>query len=158
TAVPKQMLLKIAEAQARIPEGFTLHPKLSKLLTTRRDMVTSGRGIDWGCGEMLALGSLLLEGTNIRFTGQDAERGTFSHRHAVLHDYNTDATHYPLAHLDPKQAAFTIMNTMLSEAAVLGFEWGYASADPRNLVVWEAQSGDFVNGAQPIIDQIIVSG
>src|SRR6185295_11960262 len=120
-------------------------------------MVTTGKGIDWGCGEMLALGSLLLEGTSIRFTGQDTERGTFSHRHAVLHDYNNGSVYIPLAHLAPDQAKFLIRNTMLSELAVLGFEWGYASADPRQLVVWEAQFGDFVNGAQPIIDQILAS-
>ncbi|MGH7179740.1 MAG: 2-oxoglutarate dehydrogenase E1 component, partial [Tepidisphaeraceae bacterium] len=108
--------------------------------------------------EMLALGSVLLEGTPVRFTGQDTERGTFSHRQAVLHDYNNGAVYIPLQHLDPKQAKFTIINTMLSELAVLGFEWGYASADPRNLVIWEAQFGDFVNGAQPLIDQIMAAG
>ena len=106
---------------------------------------------------MLAIGSLLLEGTPVRFTGQDAQRGTFSHRHAVLHDYNTGRTYVPLAHLDPKQARFLILNTMLSELAVLGFEYGFSSADPRNLVIWEAQFGDFVNGAQPIIDQFIAA-
>ena len=106
---------------------------------------------------MLAFGSLLLEGHGIRFTGQDVQRGTFSHRHAVLHDYNTGEEYTPLAHLAPKPTRFFIRNTMLSELATLGFEWGYASADPRNLVCWEAQFGDFVNGAQSIIDQIMVS-
>src|SRR5262249_13788710 len=98
---------------------------------------------------------LLLEGTPIRFTGQDVERGTFSHRHAVLHDHQTGRVYTPLSHLSEKQAPFCIMNTMLSELAVLGFESGYASSDPRNLVQWEAQVSDFGNGAQPIIDQII---
>ena len=116
-----------------------------------------GKGIDWGCGEMLALGSLLLEGTPVRFTGQDVQRGTFSHRHAVLHDFNNGKTYTPLSNLAPGQAKFTIINTMLSELAVLGFEYGFSSGDPRNLVIWEAQFGDFVNGAQPIIDQMIAA-
>jgi 2-oxoglutarate dehydrogenase E1 component len=120
-------------------------------------MVSSGKGIDFGCAEMLAFGTLLLEGTPIRFTGQDVERGTFSHRHAVLHDYKTGEVYTPLQHLAEKQPAFFIRNTMLSELATLGFEWGFSSADPRNLVCWEAQFGDFVNGAQTIIDQIMAS-
>src|SRR5256885_7455390 len=123
----------------------------------RVDMVSGGKNIDWGCAEMLAIGSLLLEGKPVRLTGQDVERGTFSHRHAVLHDYETGYMYYPLNHIDPKQAKFTVMNSMLSEFAVLGYEWGFASADPRILVIWEAQFGDFVNGAQPMIDQILAS-
>jgi 2-oxoglutarate dehydrogenase E1 component len=126
-------------------------------MTSRLDAVKGGQGIDWGCGEMLAMGSLLLEGSPIRFTGQDVQRGTFSHRHAVLYDANNGKPHIPLNHLDPKQAKLTILNTMLSELAVVGFEYGFSSADPRNLVVWEAQFGDFVNGAQPIIDQFIAA-
>jgi 2-oxoglutarate dehydrogenase E1 component len=157
TAVNREVLRRIADSQARVPEGFTVHPKLTRLLAARQEMVKKGAGIDWGCGEMLAVGSLLLEGVPVRFTGQDVERGTFSHRHAVLHDYNDGHVYIPLAHLDAKQAKFTIINSMLSEQAVLGYEWGYASADPRNLVIWEAQFGDFVNGAQPMIDQIIAS-
>ncbi len=157
TRVSRDVLVKIIESLRRLPQGFTVHPKLVKLLQSRIEMVTSGRGIDWGCGEMLALGSLLLEGHPVRFTGQDSERGTFSHRHAVLHDYNNGSVYIPLSKVDPNQADFLIRNTMLSELAVLGFEWGYASADPRQLVVWEAQFGDFVNGAQPIIDQILAS-
>jgi 2-oxoglutarate dehydrogenase E1 component len=101
---------------------------------------------------------MLINGTHIRFVGQDVERGTFSHRHAVYHDYNTGETYTPLDKIDPKQAHFFINNSMLSEEAVLAFEWGYASADPRNLVIWEAQFGDFVNGAQVVIDQFIASG
>src|SRR5690606_34489536 len=108
-------------------------------------------------GEMFALGSLLLDGTAIRFTGQDVQRGTFSHRHACLHDYETGEKYYPLANLAEKQAEIIVVNTMLSELAVLGFEYGFSSADPRNLVIWEGQFGDFVNGGQAIIDQFIVS-
>jgi len=125
------------------------------LMQGRLDAIKSGKGIDWGCGEMLALGTMLLEGTPVRFTGQDVQRGTFSHRHAVLHDYNNGRTYTPLSNLAPGQSKFTIINTMLSELAVLGFEYGFSSGDPRNLVIWEAQFGDFVNGAQPIIDQMI---
>ena len=157
TQVPKETLLSIAESAARMPEGFTPHPKLGKLMTQRLEAVRSGDNIDWGNGEMLGMGSLLLEGTPIRFTGQDAQRGTFSHRHAVLSDYGNGSRHIPLNHLAEKQAKLTINNTMLSELAVLGFEYGFSSADPRNLVVWEAQFGDFVNMAQPIIDQFIAA-
>jgi 2-oxoglutarate dehydrogenase E1 component len=131
--------------------------KLARLMAQRLESVRKGDGIDWGCGEMLALGSMLVEGTPVRFTGQDVQRGTFSHRHAVLHDYRTGTKYIPLNHLAEKQAKLTIMNTMLSELAVLGFEYGFSSADPRNLVIWEAQFGDFVNGAQPIIDQFIAA-
>ncbi len=157
TTVPRDKLLKIAESLGKLPADFTVHPKLKKVLEARLDAVKSGVGIDWAGAEALALGSLLLEGTPVRFTGQDVQRGTFSHRHAVLHDYNTGRTYASLAHLDPKQGKFLIINTMLSELAVLGFEYGFSSADPRNLVVWEAQFGDFVNGAQPIIDQFIAA-
>ncbi|MCC6423160.1 MAG: 2-oxoglutarate dehydrogenase E1 component [Phycisphaerales bacterium] len=155
TAISREKLLQIAEGATRVPNEFTAHPKLQRLLASRLDAVKTGKGIDWGCAEMLAIGSLLLEGTPVRYSGQDVERGTFSHRQAVLHDYNTGEKYIPLRNLDEKQARFDILNTMLSELAVLGFEWGYASADPRNLIVWEAQFGDFVNGAQPIIDQIL---
>jgi len=157
TAVPRDTLVKVAEAAAKLPEGFVPHPKLGKLMTQRADAVRAGEAIDWGSGEMLALGSLLLEGTPVRFTGQDVQRGTFSHRHAVLFDYNTGQCYAPLNHVAEKQAKLTVINTMLSELAVLGFEYGFSSADPRNLVVWEAQFGDFVNGAQPIIDQCITA-
>ncbi|HEX4125458.1 MAG TPA: 2-oxoglutarate dehydrogenase E1 component [Tepidisphaeraceae bacterium] len=157
TAQPRSVLTTIAETCATLPPDFTIHPKLKKIWQARYEMVKSGTGIDWGCGEMLALGSLLLEGTPIRFTGQDVQRGTFSHRHAVLHDYKTGESYVPLAHLSPSQAKFTILNTMLSELAVLGFEYGFSSGDPRNLVIWEAQFGDFINEAQPIVDQFIAA-
>jgi 2-oxoglutarate dehydrogenase E1 component len=120
-------------------------------------MLAKGANIDWGFAEMLAFGSLLTEGYSIRLTGQDVERGTFSHRHAVLADYETGKKWFPLDQLGTKPGDFTVINSMLSEFAVLGFEWGYASADPRRLCLWEAQFGDFVNVAQPIIDQIISS-
>ena len=157
TAVPRDTLLKIADAAAKLPQGFSPHPKLAKLMGQRADAVRSGESIDWATGEMLALGSLLLEGTPVRFTGQDVQRGTFSHRHAVLFDFNSGECYVPLNHLAEKQAKLTVLNTMLSELAVLGFEYGFSSADPLNLVVWEAQFGDFVNGAQPIIDQCIAA-
>jgi 2-oxoglutarate dehydrogenase E1 component len=157
TGVTRDVLKKIADIATKVPPDFTPHPKAAKLLASRAEMVNTGKGIDWGCAEMLAFGTLLLEGTPIRFTGQDVERGTFSHRHAVLHDYKTGEIYTPLQHLAEKQPRFFIRNTMLSELATLGFEWGYASADPRNLVCWEAQFGDFVNGAQSIIDQIMAS-
>jgi 2-oxoglutarate dehydrogenase E1 component len=162
TNVSKEILKRVATSQQTLPDDFTVNPKLQRLVLDKRiEMVNTGKNIDWGCAEMLAFGSLLLEGTNVRLTGQDVERGTFSHRHAVLFDYDTGEPYYPLANLGVvdghKQGTFTIINSMLSEFAVLGFEWGYASADPHNLVLWEAQFGDFVNGAQPIIDQILVS-
>ncbi len=157
TNVSRDVLRRVVEPLKHLPEGFTIHPKLTKLMQSRIDAVQSGRGIDWGCGEMLALGCLLIEGTNVRLDGEDVERGTFSHRHAVLHDYHNGNCYVPLRHVAPRQGWFALHNTMLSELAVLGFEWGFASADPRSLVIWEAQFGDFVNGAQPIIDQIIAA-
>jgi len=157
TNVSPEMLSRIGEAATKVPHAFAVHPKLRKLLDNRREMARGKHPIDWGGAEMLALGSLVLEGTPIRFVGQDAQRGTFSHRHAALHDYNNGEKYVPLAHLAEKQAPIIIVNTMLSELAVLGFEYGFSSADPRNLVIWEAQFGDFVNGAQPIIDQFIAA-
>ena len=157
TGVTREILKKIADITTKVPQNFTPHPKIARLLASRAEMVNGGKGIDWGCAEMLAFGTLLLEGTPIRITGQDVERGTFSHRHDVLHDYKTGEIYRPLEHLAEKQPRFFIRNTMLSELATLGFEWGYSSADPRNLVCWEAQFGDFVNGAQSIIDQIMAS-
>jgi 2-oxoglutarate dehydrogenase E1 component len=157
TQVSHDVLKKVSESLKNLPADFTPHPKLAKLLESRYEAIGTGKNIDWGNAEFLAIGSMLLEGKQVRLTGQDVERGTFSHRHAVLHDYNTGVTHIPVNHIDPKQAHFTVMNSMLSEFAVFGFEWGFASADPRNLVIWEAQFGDFVNGAQPMIDQILAA-
>ncbi|MBV8780952.1 MAG: 2-oxoglutarate dehydrogenase E1 component, partial [Phycisphaerae bacterium] len=158
TAVSKDVLQTIVRTQQTYPNGFTVHPKLKRLVLDKRvEMVNSGKDIDWGCAEMLAFGSLLLEGTNVRLTGQDVERGTFSHRHVALFDYQSNEKYLPLSRLAEGKGRIAVINSMLSEFAVLGFEWGYASADPRNLVMWEAQFGDFVNGAQPIIDQILVA-
>ncbi|HMO24669.1 MAG TPA: hypothetical protein PKB10_00215 [Tepidisphaeraceae bacterium] len=157
TAVSEKTLRQIIGAYDQLPKSFNVHPKLQRLvIDARREMINSGKGIDYGCAEMLAFGSLLMEGHGVRLTGQDVERGTFSHRHAVLFDYETGEPYYPLSHLH-KNANLTVINSMLSEFAVLAYEWGYASADPRNLVLWEAQFGDFVNGAQPIIDQILAA-
>jgi 2-oxoglutarate dehydrogenase E1 component len=157
TAVSADVLKKVGEGATKVPENFALHPKLKTLLARRLDMSLGKTPVDWGCAEMLALGSLVLEGTPVRFVGQDTQRGTFSHRHASLRDFNNGEKYTPLANISTDQAPIIFVNTMLSELAVLGFEYGFSSADPRNLVVWEAQFGDFVNEAQPIIDQFIVA-
>jgi 2-oxoglutarate dehydrogenase E1 component len=157
TKVSADLLKKVGEGTTRMPDGFTVHPKLTGLLAKRLEMATGKALLDWGGAEMLALGTLLLEGTPVRFVGQDTQRGTFTHRHAALRDYNTGAKYVPLANMVPDQAPIIFVNTMLSELAVVGFEYGFSSADPRNLVVWEAQFGDFVNMAQPMIDQFIVA-
>jgi 2-oxoglutarate dehydrogenase E1 component len=156
TGVPLATLRQIAEALTRAPEHFTLNPKIAKLLEMRQDEMAQGRPIDWPFAEALAFGSLLLEGTPVRLSGQDSRRGTFSQRHAVLFDARTGDRYLPLNALGPKQAHFQCYDSLLAEAAVLGFEFGYALDDPYALVLWEAQFGDFANGAQPIIDQFIV--
>jgi 2-oxoglutarate dehydrogenase E1 component len=157
TAVVRSVLESIGDALVEVPERFQLHPKLRRVLEGRRQSVRAGGPIDWGTAEALALGSLLREGTTIRLTGQDAERGTFSHRHAVLHDVANGDVFVPLAGL-AQGAVFAVCNSMLSEAAVLGFEYGYSTVDPARLAIWEAQFGDFSNTAQVIIDQFIASG
>jgi 2-oxoglutarate dehydrogenase E1 component len=157
TAVAADRLRAFNEQLLRVPEGFTPHPKLMSQLERRRGTLEGG-GIDWGQAEALAFASLLVEGIPIRLTGQDTERGTFSHRHDVFHDVETGATFTPLQHLDDAGAAFEIYNSPLSEYACVGFEYGYAAAAPEVLVLWEAQFGDFVNGAQIIIDQFIAAG
>ena len=157
TAVAADRLRSLNEELLRVPDGFTPHPKLMKQLERRRDTLDEG-GIDWGQAEALAFASLLVDGIPIRLTGQDTERGTFSHRHAVLHDVNTGGTYTPLQHLDDASAAFEIYNSPLSEYACVGFEYGYSAAAPEALVLWEAQFGDFVNGAQIVIDQFISAG
>jgi 2-oxoglutarate dehydrogenase E1 component len=154
TAVPAETLRGLNEELLRFPEWFTPHPKLLKQLERRHEL----DAIDWGHGEALAFASLLCEGIPIRITGQDTERGTFSHRHAVLHDVHTGATFTPMQHLDGAAASFEIHNSPLSEYACVGFEYGYSAAAPEALVLWEAQFGDFVNGAQIIIDQFISAG
>jgi 2-oxoglutarate dehydrogenase E1 component len=140
-----------------VPEGFTPHPKIFRLLEMRRKEWAEKQPIDWTTAETLAFGSLVLEGTPVRLSGQDSQRGTFSQRHAVLHDMNTDAAYYPLKNLSPDQAPIHVYDSTLSEAAVLGFEFGYSLDAPKELVLWEAQFGDFSNGAQVIIDQFIAA-
>ena len=134
-----------------------MHPKLAALLNDRHELFTSGYA-DWALGEALAWGSLSLEGHPVRLAGEDSQRGTFSHRHAVLVDFNTEEEHTPLRHLDPDQASLRIYDSLLSEFAAMGFEYGYSVEAPDTLVMWEAQFGDFVNGAQVVIDQFITSG
>jgi 2-oxoglutarate dehydrogenase E1 component len=140
------------------PEGFAVHPKLERLLAGRRKSVLDQTAMDWGTVESLTYGSLLHEGTTVRLSGQDAERGTFSHRHVVLHEFNTGQKFAPLGEIRRNgRQRFFVYNSHLSEAGVLGFEFGYAMADPRALTIWEAQFGDFANGAQVIIDQFITT-
>jgi 2-oxoglutarate dehydrogenase E1 component len=158
TAVPAERLEELNEQLLAVPDGFTIHPKLVKGLERRRETLGPEGGIDWAQAEGLAFAGLLAEGTPIRLTGQDTERGTFSHRHLVLHDYETGSTYTPLAHMPESQAPFQVFNSPLSEMAAVGFEYGYSVACPRALVIWEAQFGDFVNSAQVIVDQFIVSG
>jgi 2-oxoglutarate dehydrogenase E1 component len=157
TAVAAGRLRGLNEELLRVPDWFTPHPKLMKQLERRREAIELG-GIDWGQAEALAFSSLLVEGIPIRITGQDTERGTFSHRHAVLHDVNTGARFTPIQHLDEAAASFEIHDSPLSEYACVGFEYGYSEAAPEALVLWEAQFGDFANGAQIIVDQFIAAG
>ena len=157
TAVAADVLRELNAELLRVPDHFTVHPKLKSQLERRLQTIDEG-GIDWGQAEALAFASLLVEGIPIRLTGQDTERGTFSHRHAVLHDLHTGETYAPLQNLSDATAACEIYNSPLSEYACLGFEYGYSVAAPETLVLWEAQFGDFVNGAQIVIDQFIVAG
>ncbi len=159
TAVPANRLRELGEQLLRVPEGFTVHPKLVKQLDRRREALASGgHEIDWAHGEALAFASLLTEGTPLRLTGQDTERGTFSQRHMVLHDAKTGQTVCPIQNLPDAAAPLELHNSPLSELACMGFEYGYSQEAPETLVLWEAQFGDFVNAAQVIIDQFIVSG
>lgn len=156
TAIPRSIIERIGKAHVTSPDGFTVHPKLQQLLEKREKMGLNG-GIDWGYSEILAFGSLLIEGTPVRIAGQDSRRGTFASRHAVLHDRNTGAEWTPLLYLTADQAKFWIYDSPLSEYAALGFEYGYSVERPEALVIWEAQFGDFVNGAQSIVDEFISS-
>ncbi|HET8601760.1 MAG TPA: multifunctional oxoglutarate decarboxylase/oxoglutarate dehydrogenase thiamine pyrophosphate-binding subunit/dihydrolipoyllysine-residue succinyltransferase subunit, partial [Segeticoccus sp.] len=156
TAVSAPTLQRIGEAFTHLPEGFTVHPKLQKLLQRRADMTRNG-GVDWAMGELLAFGSLLLEQVPVRLAGQDTRRGTFTQRHSVLIDKNTAEEWTPLLYLSDEQARFWVYDSLLSEFAALGFEYGYSVERPDALVLWEAQFGDFVNGAQSIIDEFISS-
>ena len=157
TAVPAERLGALNEQLLQWPDGFTVNTRLARTLARRRDAMGEAGGIDWGHAEALALGSLLMDRLSIRLTGQDVERGTFSHRQDVLHEANTGEVYVPLQHLADAAGTFEIFNSPLSETAVLGFEYGYSVVSRETLVLWEAQYGDFANVAQPIIDQFIVS-
>ncbi|MBA2126085.1 2-oxoglutarate dehydrogenase E1 component [Hyphomicrobium methylovorum] len=157
TGIPIETLKDVGRRLTAIPNDFHIHKTVSRLLERRREMVEKGTGIDWAMGEHLAFASLLMEGFRVRLSGQDCERGTFSQRHAVFIDQETERRFAPLKHLAPNQARFEIVNSMLSEEAVLGFEYGYSLAEPNALTLWEAQFGDFANGAQVIFDQFISS-
>ena len=173
TGVDPDVIQKIGIQAGTVPEGFKLHRQMAKIFKGRREMAEQGTGIDWGLAEAMAFGSLLLEGNHVRITGQDVQRGTFSHRHAVVKHQDTEEEYVPLNNLaktlDPSspreelakpdsQAGFTCRNSVLSEFGVLGFELGYCLENPNALILWEAQFGDFVNGAQIIIDQFISAG
>jgi 2-oxoglutarate dehydrogenase E1 component len=162
TAVPLAELKRLADRITTVPDNFKVHPLVERVINDRRAMGRGEAKLDWGMGEHLAYASLVASGYAVRLTGQDSGRGTFTHRHAVLHDQNrerwNDGTYIPLQNIAEGQAKFTVIDSVLSEEAVLGFEYGYSTAEPNTLVAWEAQFGDFVNGAQVVIDQFISSG
>ena len=157
TGVETRKLSAILLKLVTLPSGFTPHPRLERLFEARREMASGKRPVDWPAAEALAMATLALEGYRVRMTGQDTERGTFSQRHAILHDYKTDEIHRPLQNLSPVQASCAVINSPLSEMGCLGFEFGYSLDYPDGLVIWEAQYGDFNNGAQVIIDQFIAA-
>jgi 2-oxoglutarate dehydrogenase E1 component len=157
TAIDRETIKTIVDSQISLPEGFTAHPRLLPQLQKRAKMIDDAT-IDWALGETLAFGSLLLEGRPVRLAGQDSRRGTFGHRHAVIVDRATGAEYTPLAHLSEDQAPYYVYDSLLSEYAAMGFEYGYAVARPEALVLWEAQFGDFVNGALTIVDEFIAAG
>ncbi|MDQ8003118.1 MAG: 2-oxoglutarate dehydrogenase E1 component, partial [Pseudomonadota bacterium] len=162
TAIPLAEWKRLAEKITTVPAGFTVHPLVKKVLDDRAAMGRGDVNVDWGMGEHMAFASLVASGYPVRLSGEDSGRGTFTHRHAVLHDQNREkfdeGTYVPLQNVAENQAPFVVIDSILSEEAVLAFEYGYASNDPSTLVVWEAQFGDFVNGAQVVIDQFIASG
>jgi len=158
TGVKIDWLKEVGIAISRVPEGFNIHRTVNRFMENRRKMIEEGTAIDWSFAEALAFGTLLREGQRVRLSGQDCERGTFSQRHSVLNDQKTEEKFTPLNHIAATQAHFEVINSMLSEVAVLGFEYGYTLAEPNALTLWEAQFGDFANGAQVVIDQFISSG
>ncbi|KAL2005815.1 hypothetical protein VTN00DRAFT_10308 [Thermoascus crustaceus] len=158
TGVDADLLKHIGDKISGAPEGFNVHRNLKRILANRKKTVDEGQNIDWSTAEALAFGSLVAEGHHVRVSGQDVERGTFSQRHAVLHDQESEATYTPLQHISENQGTFVISNSSLSEYGALGFEYGYSLTSPNALVMWEAQFGDFANNAQCIIDQFIASG
>ena len=158
TDVDLSLLRKIGDVMTTVPADMKIHSKLQRVIDGRAKAISSGEGIDWSTAEHLAFGSLLLEGNPVRLSGQDSCRGTFSQRHAVFIDQNDERRHTPLMHLSDDQGAFEVIDSPLSEASVMGFEYGFAQAEPNALVMWEAQFGDFANGAQVVVDQFISSG
>jgi 2-oxoglutarate dehydrogenase E1 component len=158
TGVDLDVLKEVGRKITSFPKSFTPHKTIARIMAARRKTIEEGQGIDWATAEALAYGTLLVEGFRVRLSGQDSERGTFSQRHAVLMDQENEKKYTPLKHIAKGQAPFEVINSMLSEVAVLGFEYGYSLAEPNALVLWEAQFGDFANGAQVVIDQFISSG
>jgi len=157
TGAPYEELLEVATALTTVPDGFGLNRKVGRRLPAQLQAIEERGTVDWALGELLAFGTLLVEGTPVRLSGQDSMRGTFSHRHAAWFDTKSQEVYVPLNHIEPDQARFCVYNSMLSEAAVLGFDYGYSLVEPNMLVIWEAQFGDFANGAQVIIDQFIAA-
>ena len=157
TGAPYEELLEVVTALTTVPDGFGLNRKVGRRLPAQMQAIEEKGTVDWGLGELLAFGTLLVEGTPVRLSGQDSMRGTFSHRHAAWFDTKSQEVYIPLNHIEPDQARFCVYNSMLSEAAVLGFDYGYSLVEPNMLVIWEAQFGDFANGAQVIIDQFIAA-
>ena len=158
TSISAQTLADIGTALSRVPDGFPLHKTVARMLETKKKMFAAGEGFDWATGEALAFGSLLCEGFPVRLSGQDCTRGTFSQRHSGLINQDTEERYYPLNHIRAGQKRYDVIDSMLSEYAVLGFEYGYSLAEPNALTLWEAQFGDFANGAQIMFDQFISSG
>ena len=158
TAIAPETLEAVGRALTRVPEGFPVHKTVGRLLETKRQMFETGRGFDWATAEAMAFGSLLLEGYPVRLSGQDSTRGTFSQRHSAIINQETEERHFPLNHIREGQAKYEVIDSMLSEYAVLGFEYGYSLAEPNALTLWEAQFGDFANGGQIMFDQFISSG
>jgi 2-oxoglutarate dehydrogenase E1 component len=158
TAVPIDTLNKIGDVMTTVPPEFQVHSKLERVLNTRSQAIKTGKNLDWATAEHLAFGSAVLDGFVVRLSGQDSCRGTFSQRHAVFVDQRSEERYVPLANLSAEQAKFEVIDSPLSEASVMGFEYGFAQAEPNALVMWEAQFGDFANGAQVVIDQFISSG
>ena len=157
--MPIETLRELNVSLIRLPDGFTIHRKLERVREKRPAILDAEdeRTVDWAAAEELALASILADGTPVRLTGEDVERGTFSHRHAVFHDVSTGAVHLPLQHIPQARASFEIRNSPLTENALIGFEFGYNIQEPARLVIWEAQYGDFINGAQVMIDEFLVS-
>jgi 2-oxoglutarate dehydrogenase E1 component len=158
TAISKKAMAEVGAALTRVPEGFDLHKTVGRQLESKKAMFAEGKGIDWATAEALAFGSLVSEGFPVRLAGQDCTRGTFSQRHSAFINQKTEERHYPLNHIKPGQARYEVIDSMLSEYAVLGFEYGYSLSEPNTLTMWEAQFGDFANGAQIMFDQFINSG